>query len=57
MTGNDSLVVDGHDACNELAFVNDYRTDIERYAETWAQRRSINAAPVEVWLPGDTMPR
>ena len=57
MTGDDTLVVDGHDSCNELAFVNDYRTDIERYAEAWAQRRSFNAAPVEVWLPSDTMPR
>ena len=55
--GDSMLVIDGRDSCNELCFANDYRTDIERYNDASAQRRTCNAAPVEFWLPGDMLPR
>lgn len=52
-----TLTVDGSRVTNELAMINDYRTDIHQYADPAAQGGSINAEPMEVWLPSDAMPR
>eukprot|EP01052_Picozoa_sp_SAG31_P030287 SAG31_NODE_3094_length_4682_cov_26.831333_2_plen_520_part_00 len=54
--GRDSLVVDGNHACNELAMVNDYRTNTKQYNDPTMQEREANARMLEVQFPDEQIP-
>eukprot|EP01043_Picozoa_sp_COSAG02_P003279 COSAG02_NODE_79_length_40228_cov_18.435762_34_plen_392_part_00 len=54
--GDDALVIDANRQCNELAFINDYRTDIKNYDDHTLQTREPNVQFVEVMLKNDCVP-
>ena len=52
------MEIDGERGTNELAMINDYRSDVSEQAllQDALQQRSPNAEAVEVWLDGDALP-
>ena len=51
------LVIDASECANELAMVNDYRTNIDRYESSAMQECEPNAEAVQIFMPGDIFPR
>ena len=50
--GESLLTVDAFTCGNELRFINDYRDDLENFAEIERQRRRSNVEAMEVWRNG-----
>ena len=47
-SGEDYLAIDAYEQGNELAYINDYRTDISKFDDEEAQSRQVNCGPIEV---------
>ena len=50
-------MIDASECANELAMVNDYRTNIDRYESSAMQECEPNAEAVQIFMPGDIFPR
>jgi hypothetical protein len=54
--GEDALVLDANRCCNELAFINDYRTDVHHFEDESLQTRRPNVEFMFVRLLNEVIP-